>query len=131
MVDGVDRRTLLLAGGGALIAAALGLDISRAEQAPAARDILVIDPRLDLKAVRAAMLSTPARVITLTTDPVRQWREGLSVEIAASGMAACAITRWDSALVLTGLAREHGISTTLDAKGAGVFLVVFGRKETA
>jgi hypothetical protein len=68
-----------------------------------------------------AAVATDAVVVGLQAELVRQWRDDLGARLSPAGMRAVAVTRWDKALLLQGLAREACIRTTTTRIGAGLF----------
>ena len=113
----LDRRGVLALGGAAVAAApALGA-------LPAGRGsaVLIFDPA----SVEARALAAPAkgyRLVALTGDPVRLWRDGL----AEHRGPVAGLTRWSDYLVLRGLAEEGGLRLRSEervATGRGPLLV--------
>ena len=99
------RRTVLQIAGATVAAAAL----HRSSLAHSGRVLTLIDAGLlgqDLQTARAAL---GANAKPIDADVVRQWRDGLDSEIAHAG-GALGYVRWDKALLLTGLARESGMT---------------------
>lgn len=92
----VTRRQFVVAG--AAVAAAGAILPARSDTMP----LVLIDPSLTAEARRSLPAGTR---ITLAANLVRQWRDGLGARTGRSG--AEAFVRWDKALVLKGLAREH------------------------
>src|SRR5262249_32659543 len=70
--------------------------------------------------VAGAVASSNAKAIQ--PDLVRQWRDGLGVQIAAAETVT-AYVRWDKALLLVGLARESRIAYRVVQLGRSVFAV--------
>ena len=101
----IDRRSVLRAAGA--IAAATSLH--RPLLAQSNRMVTLVDPNLREHDLHIARAKLAADAKTIQPDLVRQWRDGLGSEIANAG-GALAYVRWDKALLLTGLAREAGMS---------------------
>jgi hypothetical protein len=77
----------------------------------------------ELAHARSALAPLRARV--LKSDLVWEWRGGLHRELAA-GTPAIAITRWDKALLLSGLSREAGLRTRQARIAPGLFRTEIG-----
>jgi len=111
----IDRRTLLQTA--ATIVAAASLPPVLAQNK---RVLTLVDPSLGLSDLRIAYAKA------IQQDLVRQWRDGLGSEIAASG-GAVAYVRWDKALLLAGLARESGLRSGHRRLDRSVFEVRIGQ----
>ena len=99
----IDRRRALAFGGAALVAPALAPAATIVPATPAA-GIMLFDPG-SAESRRIARAAHGQRLIALTGDPVRLWREQLA---AASGPIG-GVTRWSDYLILAGLAAEQGL----------------------
>jgi hypothetical protein len=90
-------------------------------------DESVARPEAGTSAFRAAGIRTApagtaeAAVVALRAELVRQWRDDLGARLSSAGTRAVAVTRWDKALLLQGLAREAGIQATIAGIGNGLF----------
>lgn len=92
-------------------------------------DESVARPEAGTAAFRAAGVRTgaggaaEAAVVALRGELVRQWRDDLGARLSSAGTRAVAVTRWDKALLLQGLAREAGIHATIAGIGNGLFRI--------
>jgi len=118
----IDRRGLLRTAGAIVAAASLHKPLL----AECNRMLTLVDPNLgehDLHVARG-MLGAGAK--SIQPDLVRQWRDGLGSEIAHAG-STLAYVRWDKAFLLTGLARESGMTTRQRRLGRSFFEVRIDR----
>ncbi len=90
--------------------------------AAAPAGLLLVDPSLPPEARRIVQGHDGARRVTVASDFVRQWRDGLEDRIVMAG-GALALVRWDKALLLTGLARESGLRARQQRLGRATILV--------
>lgn len=132
----IDRRSFL--GAGVAAGTATGMlgagATGQAGELPqlAARATLVLhDPRIPLDAAAARQLAANgARIITLSQDPVRQWREEAAEALRQPGTRLLGLTRWADFLMIRGLAaesRRHVLYERLDAN-SGVMTWLIGRR---
>jgi hypothetical protein len=77
----------------------------------------------DLTQARATL--APLQPKTLEHDVLWQWRRELAQELRA-GVRAVAITRWDKAFVLKGLAREETLPVHQTRIGHSLFRTEIG-----
>ena len=77
----------------------------------------------DLLSARAALAPLQPKVLEL--DLLWQWRRELAQEMA-NGVRAVAITRWDKAILLTGLAREASLPVRQTRIGHSLFQTQIG-----
>jgi hypothetical protein len=70
------------------------------------------------------MLS-PLEPTLLGPDLLWEWRDGLGRQLT-EGVTAVAITRWDKAMVLSGLARESRLPIRQERIGHSVFRTEIG-----
>jgi hypothetical protein len=89
---------------------------------------LLVDRTLPISQLRAAAaLHRTSRLVPIEGDLVRLWRDGLGAQIAASPGRTIAITGYDKAMLLAGLAREDRIAATQRRLGGRTFQVTFAR----
>jgi hypothetical protein len=123
------NRRQLLTGSACAIAASIasGNLIAAAANAATGVSVLLHDPRFALAAdLRQRLQSNRARIIALTGDPVRLWRDELGTLLQARDTRLLGITRWPEFLVIRGLAAEsrlHVRYQRVDAAGASVWLI--------
>jgi hypothetical protein len=77
----------------------------------------------DLAHARAALASPQPQL--LEPDLLWQWRRGLAQQLG-NGVRAIAITRWDKAIVLKGLAREAALPVRQQRIGRSLFQTEIG-----
>ncbi len=102
----VSRRTVLAGTGSTALA--LALSRHAAATLPGSRPLALLDGLLttdEQTAARQILAALETRV--LEPDLVWEWRRGLQGAIEKAG--AIAVTRWDKAILLRQLAREHGL----------------------
>lgn len=117
----LDRRRLLQTSGVMLAATAL----YRPALAQGKQGLTLVDPSFTREELRAAGAVYVFDAGTIQPDLVRQWRDGLGRQVAlASGMTA--YVRWDKLLLLTGLARESGLTARQRRLDRSVFVVRIG-----
>lgn len=98
------RDFLQLAGVGAVgLAATANAGIAPQGPATASSVVVVHDPDFAVPPEFTAGLD--ARVVALTSDPVRLWRDGLK-ETVRGGRALYGLTLWADVLIFQGLAAE-------------------------
>lgn len=88
--------------------------------------LLLLDGSLagtDLARARSLFAEIEPRI--LQADLVWEWRRDLG-EILSRGMRAVVVTRWDKALLLSGLARESGLVCRQSRLGPGAFRTDIG-----
>lgn len=78
----------------------------------------------DLAQARAAL--APLQPRALEPDLIWQWRRGLAQELSKNGVRAIAITRWDKAILLSGLAREAALPVRYQRIGRSLFQTEIG-----
>ncbi len=96
----IDRRAALALGGAAMLAP---VAVSAGRTKPAA-GILLFDPH-SASARAMAQEVRGQRLVALTGDPVRLWRDMLGEMAGPIG----GITNWSDYLILRGLAAERGL----------------------
>ena len=74
---------------------------------------------------RALATLAPLQPRILEPDLLWQWRRGLAQELGNGGRAV-AITRWDKAIVLSGLAREAALPSRQQRIGRSLFRTEIG-----
>jgi hypothetical protein len=74
---------------------------------------------------RARITLAPLQPRTLQPDLLWQWRRELAQELA-TGVRAIAITRWDKAILLNGLAREAALPVRQRRIGHSLFQTEIG-----
>ena len=74
---------------------------------------------------RALATLAPLQPRILEPDLLWQWRRGLAHELG-NGVRAVAITRWDKAIVLSGLAREAALPSRQQRIGRSLFRTEIG-----
>jgi phosphodiesterase/alkaline phosphatase D-like protein len=122
----INRRQLLL--GAAVTTAFAGLVVAR-ETSILRTDqsrVALLDGMLsgdDLAQARA--LLTPLQPTLLGPDLLWQWRGELGQKLA-KGLAAVAMTRWDKAMILSGLAREVALPVRQHRIGRSLFRTEIG-----
>jgi hypothetical protein len=117
----LDRRRLLETTGVMLAATAL----YRPTLARATAALTLVDASFTREELRAAGAVPAHDAGTIQPDLVRQWRDGLGQQVAlATGMTA--YVRWDKLLLLTGLARESGLTARQRRLDRSVFVVSIG-----
>ncbi|MBO9581699.1 MAG: hypothetical protein J7498_12465 [Sphingobium sp.] len=111
------RRQLLVGLGLASIAISAE---ARAASPPSQRRLL-LDPALSPaeRSVAQSVCACTTPPHLLAADIVRDWRDGLGTIVADRG--AFAVTRWDKAIILKGLAREAGLSIRQRRIGRSLF----------
>lgn len=77
----------------------------------------------DLTQARATL--APLQPTTLEPDLLWQWRRDLAQQLAR-GVQAIAITRWDKAILLSGLAREAALPVRQRRIGRSLFQTEIG-----
>jgi hypothetical protein len=112
----VDRRKVLQTTVAVLAATSL------AKLARKTGTLTLVDATLSERELRAAGASSGLNAGTIQPDLVRQWRDGLGVQIA-SAENVTAYVRWDKALLLIGLARESRIAYRTVQLDRSVFAV--------
>jgi hypothetical protein len=114
----VSRRTVVATAGATALAtltlkegvcAALVLEQQPAME-PHMQSLALLDGALsDGELVEARNIIAPLQPRILQPDLVWEWRRDLGQKLSTQGMRAIAITRWDKAFVLSGLARESAL----------------------
>jgi len=103
-VSRIDRRTAIALGGATLAAGLLPAAAAAVGQRAPAGGILLFEPRL-AEARALARQARGQRLIALTGDPVRLWRDRLKDVSGPIG----GITRWSDYMLLRDLAFEQGL----------------------
>lgn len=125
MMDISASRRQLLAGLSIATAAGFFGGGTSFAKALAGGPLLLLDPALSVEQRMAALrIMAGAEHRLLTGDLVRAWRDGLGALVEAR--SGTAITRWDKAITLRGLAREAGIPIRQDRSGRSLFLTSLG-----
>jgi hypothetical protein len=88
--------------------------------------IALLDSSLaDDELASARKMFSPLEATVLGSDLVWEWRSGLGRQLG-EGITAVAITRWDKAIVLSGLAREARLPVRQERIGHSVFRTEIG-----
>lgn len=111
----LSRRQALAAGAAA---AALSAPAFASAQPP----LLLDDSFEPARKARARQLFAGQPVLPLQVEIVRQWRDGLAQQVRPG---AVALTRYDKALMLEGLAREAGLRTKTSRLDGATFRIDF------
>jgi hypothetical protein len=115
----ITRRATLQALAAATVAARAGATTR------SGADMLLVDATLtpgELRVpLRRALLVTTRQ--SIEADLVVQWRKSLQRQIENHAGGVIALVRWDKALVLTGLAREHRWRTRSQRVSPSVFRI--------
>ena len=124
MTFSVDRRAALGVLGAAGVATAIAVDRNKARQSgnPA---LLLVDERDADQALAMFepvkdQAAGPMQQRIVGQDLLRQWRDGLGDEVLEAEQMI-ALVRWDHALTLEGLAREHNRHTQVNKLSGGLF----------
>ena len=119
----INRRQLL---GAAATIAGLALARESSVSRDARSTLALLDGMIsgdDL--ARALATLAPLQPRILEPDLLWQWRRGLAQELGNGGRAV-AITRWDKAIVLSGLAREAALPSRQQRIGRSLFRTEIG-----
>lgn len=129
----ISRRNMLVGAGAAMAGGALAMREVRAtaaggRSAGSATTVILQDPRHVLpEAARRELAASDARIVELSADPVRQWREPSSGLLAARDTRLLGATSWPQFLMVRGLAEESGRRVRYQrvdvASGAIVWLI--------
>lgn len=114
----LSRRQALAAGAAA---AAISAPAFAAAQPP----LLLDDSFEPARKARARRLFAGQPVVPLQAEIVRQWRDGLGPQVRPG---AVALTRYDKALMLEGLAREAGLRTRTTRLDSATFRIDFAAR---
>ncbi|MEO6186521.1 MAG: hypothetical protein ABIP38_05490 [Steroidobacteraceae bacterium] len=126
------NRRQLLVGGACTVATALAAGAALAGEEGAAltasASLVLHDPGLPLEAgLQQRLRANGARLMPLTGDPVRLWRDQLSALLAPRDARLLGVTRWPDFLMIRGLAaesRRHVRYQRMDARtGVIVWLI--------
>ena len=121
----VDRRQLL-AGAGTAAVAALASHSGVAAGLLQPSPLALLDGALgEADRVVARRMLAPLEPRLLQHDLVWEWRGELARELAR-GRRLIAITRWDKAMLLSGLARESGLAARQHRIGRSAFRTQIG-----
>lgn len=102
------RRTVVAVAGATAVAS---LTARGRFSLPGQQALALLDGSLSGRELaQACSVLAPLQARVLQSDLVWEWRGDLHRELAA-GTPAIAVTRWDKALLLSGLAREAGLRT--------------------
>ena len=112
----IDRRSILQSTAAVLTAASMLKVVEKTGT------LTLIDSTLTDRELRAAGAAASTNTKAIQPDLIRQWRDGLGAEVAATE-SVTAYVRWDKALLLVGLARESRMAYRSARIGRSVFAV--------